>query len=309
MKISGSRHLLPLYHTVSDIGLPHIKNLYTTKNTTEFRNDLDFFLKNYKSVAIDELINQLKENNVREPIFNLTFDDGLKEIVEIIAPILLEKGVNATFFINSGFINNTSLFFRFKTSLLINKIKDKINSDNVIKQLKELLDGLSGETLTKKLLNITYNNKNILDKAGEILEVDFEEFLKTEPFVDDDDIQWLIDKGFTIGAHSIDHPLFSDITLDEQIRQAESSICVLNEKFEVAKNRLFAFPFSDNLVSDSFFKRINNEFPTYTFGTSGLNYDFEKLNFQRVPIENSSFGISELIKMYHLKFLLRKFQL
>lgn len=306
MKISGQRHIIPLYHTVSDSQLPHIENLYRVKDVAGFKKDVDFFLKYYKSVSVSNLLESLKANKKKEPKFHLTFDDGLKEIVTIIAPILLDKGIHATFFINPDFVNNKSLFYRFKVSLLINQIKSKVTSENAFKNLNTLLHELKGNNLIHKLLNVSYGNKDILEKAAEILEVDYQDFLKTKPFVDEQDIQWLLEKGFTIGAHSLDHPLYKDISFEDQIDQTERSLNVLEEKFKLA-TRLFAFPFTDTEVSKDFFNRINRKESTYSFGTSGLKYSLEKLNFQRVPMENSSLEIDELVKMYYLRHYINGF--
>ena len=37
---------------------------------------------------------------------HLTFDDGFRELHDVVAPILLRKGIPATFFVNSAFIDN-----------------------------------------------------------------------------------------------------------------------------------------------------------------------------------------------------------
>ncbi|NCB09485.1 MAG: hypothetical protein EOM73_15150, partial [Bacteroidia bacterium] len=91
---------LPFYHVVSDQKLPHIQN-YPFRTVRQFQSELDFFLKHFKPVSLQYLIENPKTT---EKIFHISFDDGLKECAEIIAPILLQKGIPATFFINPGFV-------------------------------------------------------------------------------------------------------------------------------------------------------------------------------------------------------------
>jgi peptidoglycan/xylan/chitin deacetylase (PgdA/CDA1 family) len=305
MKLSGHKHIIPLYHTVSDSPLSHIKHLYKVKTVEEFNKDLEFFLKHYKNVSLNDLIAHLKKSKSKDPVFHLTFDDGLKEIVTIIAPILLEKGIHATFFINPDFLNNQTLFYRFKASILINRIKDGKISPADLKLLNVKLKSILGSSLKEKLLTVTYGNRKLLDEIAGILNVNFNDFLSTDPFVSDSDIQWLLDNGFTIGAHSLDHPLYKYLSIDDQIYQTEKSVEILENKFNLDK-RLFAFPFTDSGITKQFFRQINMKKPTYSFGTSGLNYKLDDLNFQRVPMENSSLKPSELLKMYYFKYLLKK---
>jgi len=302
-KFSGQNHIIPLYHTVSDSSLAHIRNLYKVKTVEEFKKDLDFFLKHYKSVTLNDLINHLRNDKNKDSVFHLTFDDGLKEIVTTIAPILLEKGVHATFFVNSDFVNNKSLFYRFKTSLLINQL-GIIDKESILEVLREKLSRFTGGSLKEKLLNVSYLNKEVLDEIAELLNVDFDEYLKTEPFVNDQDIEWLLSKGFTIGAHSVDHPLYSQISLEEQILQTEESLSFLKEKYNL-EDRLFAFPFSDKGVTVDFFKALKEKKSTFSFGTSGLKYDLVNLNFQRLPMENNLLTTYEFVKYQYIKGALR----
>ena len=74
----------------------------------------------YKPITTFELKKFITENSaLPKNAFLLSFDDGLKEVFTTIAPILLKKGVPASFFINPCFIDNNELFYRYKISLLI----------------------------------------------------------------------------------------------------------------------------------------------------------------------------------------------
>ncbi|HYQ58821.1 MAG TPA: polysaccharide deacetylase family protein, partial [Draconibacterium sp.] len=104
---------LPFYHVVSNKKLPHILN-YPVINEKEFERELDFYLKYFTPVTLEELVNSSTAGNC----FHISIDDGLKECTEVIAPILYKKGIPATFFVNSGFVDNKNLFHRYKASLL-----------------------------------------------------------------------------------------------------------------------------------------------------------------------------------------------
>ena len=116
----------PFYHTVSDEYLPHIHPLYTPKNRLEFMKDIDFLSRHFEPVNIDTVYSYVKQMKLPpKNVFHLSFDDGLRGVYDIIFPLLYRKGIPATVFINTGFIDNKELFYRHKVALLINKMKKK----------------------------------------------------------------------------------------------------------------------------------------------------------------------------------------
>ena len=55
-------------------------------------------------------------------------DDGLSGCHRYIAPLLRKKGIPASFFLNNRFIDNKSLFYRYKASLLVHQVKKDCRS-------------------------------------------------------------------------------------------------------------------------------------------------------------------------------------
>ena len=99
-KAARSHLIFPYYHLVSDKkNIPHVKHLFNHRNVNEFKKDIDFFLQNYSSLELMDLIKSTKEHKtLPKDCFLLTFDDGYREIYDIVAPILKNKGVPAIFF-------------------------------------------------------------------------------------------------------------------------------------------------------------------------------------------------------------------
>ena len=97
---------LPFYHVVSNQKLPYVLN-YPYRNSIQFEKELDFYLEHFKPVPLEYLI---ENPSSKEKVFHLSFDDGLSECAEVIAPVLLRKGIPATFFVNSAFTDNRAFF-------------------------------------------------------------------------------------------------------------------------------------------------------------------------------------------------------
>lgn len=284
---------LPFYHVVSKQPLPYILN-YPVLNEKQFLKELDFYLKYFHPVSLEELIKSPNPDS-----FHLSFDDGLKECAEIVAPILLKKGVPATFFVNSGFIDNKELFHRYKASLIATEMRahPDLEVENYLHENKVPL---------KDILQIAFSKRAVLDHAAELLEIDFQSFLETnQPYMTTTQVKDLHKKGFTIGGHSHKHPEFWKIPAKKQFKQIKKSMEWVNENVN-PKIKAFAFPYTDDGVSGKLIKKIHDKgICDITFGTAGIKYDEIPNHFQRYPAEQK--GDFELnVKAEFLYFKLRK---
>lgn len=282
------RFLLPFYHTVTDNDLPHLCHLYQPKNVAEFKRDLHYLGKRYHFVDLNTFKQAAKngfKNNAKK-ICHLSFDDGLAECSTIVAPILKQHGIPATFFINSAFIDNHAMLFRMKASLLIDKcVKHPLQKKMRNEFLK--LSGIKAEAdLKTMLLNVQYHDKERLGKLAELVELDFDDYLQThKPYMSWHQLKALHLDGFSIGAHSHDHPEFRLLTLDEQLAQVQQ--CTNAIKTHLGLNTIaFSFPFTDHGVPMSFFEQLHKTSSIeITFGTAGMKQDKAHANFQRVAME------------------------
>ena len=275
------RLILPFYHLVSDETPKHVQHLYAARSIERFKEDLDFLLKHYNSISLEELITLNKSGKaITDNCFHITFDDGLKEFYTVVAPILKERGVHATVFLNADFIDNAALFYRFKASILF----DELQND--------------------ELLNLKYADKFILDGLANEHKVDFDAYLKKhQPYLTSEQIKELIGEGFTFGAHSKDHPLYKDLDFAEQLSQTQESLATIKSQFNLGYS-VFSFPFTDDGVPQQLFNKIS-EFTDLTFGCAGIKEDSASNHLQRIPMETSESG-KEIIKTEYLYCLIKQ---
>lgn len=290
---------MPFYHTIGEVqNLPHITHLYSPRSPQQFEKDLDYLLKYFVPVDLNFLKQQLYLNQPNKNYFHLTFDDGLREFYDIAAPILLKKGIPATVFLNTAFVDNQDLFFRYKASLII----DFLNKNNIIEERKKRIHQIA----TEGILAINFSSRKKLDEIAEVLNINFHDWLKKyEPYLTTVQIKRLHHQGFTFGGHSINHPLFSEINLTEQVRQATDSVLFAN-KITQDKTNAFAFPFTDFGVSNEFFQQVFNEkMIDISFGTAGLKKQRFLQHFQRFPMEGTDWAAEDLIKTEYLYYIVK----
>jgi peptidoglycan/xylan/chitin deacetylase (PgdA/CDA1 family) len=285
----------PFYHVVSNENLPHILN-YNYRNTDQFEKELDFYLKHFYPISLSDLMNR---KNLPKNAFHLSFDDGLKECSEIIAPILLKKGIPATFFVNPGFVDNQQLFHKYKASLILGWLNDSPN----LKARKILIVSNLQE---EQIFNVTIWQDKTLDEVAALLGINFDEFLaKHKPYLTTERILKLKDQGFSFGAHSFSHPEFWMISEEEQLNEIKKSMDWLVEKVN-PEIKAFSFPFTDSGVSQKVMKALRNEnICDISFGTAGIKYDEFENHFQRYPVEIPG-DFKQNLKGELVYFLLRK---
>ena len=96
-------------------GRAHIKAVgyhsVTSSCVSNFRRQMDLYMKHYSPVSLDDLNNLLVHGQWQKtmPGIIISFDDGLSNNYRVAAPILEEYGARGFFFIPSGFINQSPI--------------------------------------------------------------------------------------------------------------------------------------------------------------------------------------------------------
>lgn len=269
---------LPVYHMITDDAedVAHTRHLYRHRSTRQFETDLDLLLQTFSPISLGTLVEHLDRDVPlpRRSMF-LSFDDGLRQQFEIAAPILRRKGVPATFFVPRDFVDNATLFYRFKASLLVDALGSLDDRRRAVVGSRLGLPCAEHRQCIDAILRIDHADRSRLDELAEMLSLDFDEYLATQrPFMTAGEISSLVAAGFTVGAHSLDHPHYRGLPLREQLRQTRESVTFVRSTFG-ADLAAFAFPFSDEGVGQPFFE--------HAFAKGGLAVSFGSGFIRREP--------------------------
>ncbi len=292
-----------MYHGVGEVRPPHLKHLSCWRDLTAFKCDLDLFLRHYTPVGLDDVLAYAAQGRTLPAnAIHLTVDDGLREAAEVIAPIRFKRGIPATFFLTTGFVDNQILGYRHLASLLIERIAamSATRRENLDGPLGELFrsHGVALSGGNEAILRVDYSQRGLLCEIATLIELDVDDYLRTErPYVSRDDVRALIAQGFSVGAHSIDHPPFGSVPAEEQHRQAAESLTTIADWFAPPR-RVFAFPFSTDGVEPEFYDRIDRDRKVdLFFGTGWRLHQPTRQVVDRIPMDScSSRSASAILK-------------
>ena len=307
IRISGQKLIFPLYHAASDNFPTHLKHLYKIRTSREFENDLDDLCRYYEPLSPEILRAPGKVKKRNKPGFILSFDDGLREIKEVVEPILSRKGINAVFFLNNAFIDNRAMFFRYKASVLceiILQASDNLLPEDEISQILGL-NGFDKHKVVAAILKTGYLQKSRLDALADITDFNITRFLaEKQPYLNAPEIIELQKKGFHIGAHSYDHPLFTDLNEEQMKFEVTASLEDIELRFNPPL-KFFAFPFTDGGIPARVINAIFENRPRAIFGSAGLKKEKHDFHYQRIPIEKSGQSVLNFLKTEYFYYLLK----
>jgi peptidoglycan/xylan/chitin deacetylase (PgdA/CDA1 family) len=290
--------LFPYAHIVSDTAPVHVRHLYAVPSIAKFESDIDFLCRQCQPLHLSDLepTMRLRANNASVRSFVLSFDDGMREVYDVIAPILRRKGIPAIFFLNAATIDNKQLMWRHKISLLIERSR---------KQPALFFPRLglrSAESLPGKLKALRFVDQDTLDEMAKSFELDFGEYLRSaRPYLTTDQVLELARAGFEFGAHSASHPYFNEMSVEHQKNEILGSVRFIRELGLPC--RYFAFPFHDNGVPGSVFRYMTDLGLVFSFGTSEGRVDSVEFSFQRFALDagNRDYSVQGLLKQLSLR--------
>ena len=302
IRLSGQHCVFPFYHTVAEQQPPHLAHVYRVRTPKEFEQDMDLLLKEFEPVSLGDYLSRPDKDKGKTTMV-LSFDDGLKECHTHIAPLLKKKGIPAVFFLNNSFIDNKGLFYRYKASLLVHRVKE---DSKARKQTSEILK-IKDEQLEKFLMMIGFNQRDLIDALAEKAGLDFAKYLNQSPvYLNSNEVEDLIKWGFEIGGHSTEHMDFTLLNDSEMVLQIKESIDDLQNRFGLG-SRYFSFPFTSNGVPLQVIESVLDEgIAEVLMGTAGLKNTGRRGFIQRIPMEDFRMPAEDALKTEYLYYLLKK---
>jgi peptidoglycan/xylan/chitin deacetylase (PgdA/CDA1 family) len=267
----------------------------------EFEKDLEELLQYFLPLSLGDYLEGTSLQKGK-PCMVLSFDDGLAECHNYIAPLLKKKGIPAAFFLNNHFIDNKELFYRYKASLLIDRMK---SDSKVLEEVAAYLD-IPAKRAVESILLIGQDQVSLLDALMKEAKIDVAGYQKEHPvYMSSKQIMDLVDWGFEIGGHSPAHADFSRLESGEIFTQVRSSVEDLQARFQV-NTRYFSFPFTSAGIPTEVIHRLLDEgVAEVLLGTAGLKQTDKTHFIQRIPMEEFEGPARKALKTEYLYYLMK----
>lgn len=258
-----------MYHYVRPSGVPHQRFL----RLDDFCRQLDWFEKNGGVLSISDLLESLA-SGVPRTGYVLTFDDGFRDHIEHVLPVLADRGLSGVFFVSTDPYISGRLLDVHRIHLLLGThggsaplqtllqlVTDDMIPDVRVEEFRTQtyvgFDDDQDTMLFKRTLNyyVAYEHREwLLDKLIATHPVECENV--GEFYMSLSELEDLRREGQLVGSHSATHRVFSKLPEDEQRDEIVSSFEFLEEHAVTQQPRSFCFPYGG--------------FHTFTDTTEGL---------------------------------------
>lgn len=229
------------YHRVNDYGDPFFEAL----PTAVFERQMRLIARHYVVLPVEELVARLRSGTVPRNAVAITFDDGYRDVLTHAAPILARYRLPATVFLATGFIGSNEIpwYDRLATAL-----KFTTASQVAVPFSEEVLPLETREARLRALGRLQACWKELPEEdSREALDTLLERLGAGQPdrernaFLGWDGVHALRGLGFSIGAHTVTHPILSRLSPERACTEIIESKRAIEARCGMSP-RAFAYP-------------------------------------------------------------------
>lgn len=235
----AARLSILIYHRVlaePDPLLPGVPDRET------FRWQMRFIRRHFQPLPLDEAVHRLRNQQLPSRAICVTFDDGYADNATEALPVLRETGVPATFFVATGYLNGGRMFNDTVMETVRRLPQGPLDLGAEGLGAREIQTDADRRALTGELImGLKYLAREQRQAKAAALAERFGVELPDDLMMRDDQVRQLADAGMTIGGHTLNHPILSqlpDVEAFEEIRQGKHALETLLDR----PLSLFAYP-------------------------------------------------------------------
>jgi peptidoglycan/xylan/chitin deacetylase (PgdA/CDA1 family) len=208
----------------------------------EFDTIMGWVQKQFSVIPLSEAVHRLANGSLPPAAAAITFDDGYRDNLEVAAPILKRRGLPATLFVASGFIDGGIMFNDMVIEAIRLTTLPSLELPSLdIENLPLVSQDDRRSALTRLLPLIKYLPLSQRLAAVENLVARTQANLPRDLMMTTEQLRKISSFGFEIGAHTVKHPILktlSDIDARQEIVQSRQNLEEMIDK----KVTLFAYP-------------------------------------------------------------------
>jgi peptidoglycan/xylan/chitin deacetylase (PgdA/CDA1 family) len=307
-KITKLHAIILMYHRIG----PKIGPLSQDRLDPQiFERQLEYFSRNFEILSLDELVvTIIQRKALPKKAIVISLDDGYKDNYSYAYPLLKKYHVPAIIFLTSGHINSRKLFWWDRVNYAVDHGKvnqldlDELGNYSI---QSEVSKRQAASTIIEKFKNIPDERKNLLiEKLINASKVDIPQSIDKDMILSWDDIKEMSSGGISFGAHSVNHPILTQLTreqakfeivqskrdIEEKLGQPVTAFSYPNGNFDLELLRLvkeIGFACAVSILPS---KPISFKDNIYALGRIAPMEDFDQLKVQLCGFMNDLRQIS-----------------
>lgn len=248
-----------MYHYVrpDNPELPYFRHLHVD----DFVKQLDYFGNEYGFISKEEFQNSIVS---QEPVNGviLTFDDGFKDHCRYVFPELIKRNLWGIFYIPTSSYSTKKLIDVHRIHMLIGRyggsdiadatqgiINESMLSHGHVKEFRlETYSRQKNDASTnyvKRLLNYFIDYKYRETVIDQLMSIYFpnESDMTADFYMSEFELEKMHLSGMVIGSHTVNHPVMSKLSLNNQEREIIESFAFLKSITGKSSFKTFCYPY------------------------------------------------------------------
>lgn len=235
----GRKLAVLIYHRVTpspDDLLPYEPDAAT------FEGTMRWVRETFNVLPLERAVRDFKAGSLPPRAVSITFDDGYANNATVAAPILERLGVHATFFISTGFLDGGLMF----NDAVVEAVRACRGPELDLAPLGLSCYPVEGATQRRAAIDailgaIKYRGQRERGELARAIASAAGVELPSDVMMTSAQVAGLARSGFTLGAHTVTHPILARLDSEAARREIVEGRCRLEEIGNSAIN-LFAYP-------------------------------------------------------------------
>jgi len=219
-----------MYHGVTDEGAP------------ELESQLHYLTRNFKIVSLETMVDRLAAG--ADPAANeivLSFDDGLRNNLIVVYPLLQKLHIPATFFVCPGLIGSGKWLWNHEVR---SRLQTLHHADLVVLAKALATPSASVESIVRWMKKLCPDERGHAETMVQQATAGFRPTTQQHAafdIMDWDELLSLDPKLITVGSHTVSHPILTNLPDNEVEREVRDSRQQLEQRLQRPVN-FFCYP-------------------------------------------------------------------
>ena len=208
----------------------------------ELSTQLRYLIRNFKVVPLEAMADRLA-NGILPPAHEivLTFDDGLRNNLTVVYPILRELKIPATMFVCPALVESGQWLWNHETRC---RLQTLANPELAELRMRLLTPGVSADAIVEWMKTLRLQQRRMVETAIRQATAGFQPTAaQREAFniMNWDELRSLDQNLITLGSHTLSHPILTTLSAEEmELEIVESRRCL--ERRLQRKVNFFCYP-------------------------------------------------------------------